>query len=44
VVRLRREGRTVDEIAAQTGLHPSSVRRLLYDLARRLGVRRKPQV
>jgi len=41
VVRLRREGRKVDEIAAQTGLHPSSVRRLLYDLARRLGVQRK---
>lgn len=40
VVRLRRDGLKVDEIADRTGRHPSSVRRLLYDLARRLGAGR----
>jgi RNA polymerase sigma-70 factor (ECF subfamily) len=33
---LKREGASLAEIAAQTGLHESSVRRILYDLARRL--------
>jgi len=37
IVQLRQQGLRVDEIAARTGLHPSSVRRILYDLARRLG-------
>jgi RNA polymerase sigma-70 factor (ECF subfamily) len=37
VLRLRRQGWTLAEVAARTGLHPSSVRRILYDLARRLG-------
>lgn len=37
IVQLRQQGLKVDEIAARTGLHPSSVRRILYDLARRLG-------
>ena len=36
IVRLRRQGRPLAEIAEHTGLHPSSVRRILYDLARRL--------
>jgi RNA polymerase sigma factor (sigma-70 family) len=35
VLVLKREGRALDEIATQTGLHKSSVRRILYDLARR---------
>ena len=33
---MRRQGRSLAEIAQQTGLHESSVRRILYDLARRL--------
>jgi RNA polymerase sigma factor (sigma-70 family) len=37
ILRLKRQGRPLAEIAAHTGLHPSSVRRILYDLARRLG-------
>jgi RNA polymerase sigma-70 factor (ECF subfamily) len=36
LLRLKREGCSLDEIATRTGLHPSSVRRILYDLARRL--------
>jgi RNA polymerase sigma factor (sigma-70 family) len=40
ILRLKREGLALDEIAAQAGLHPSSVRRILYDLARRLAARR----
>jgi RNA polymerase sigma factor (sigma-70 family) len=39
LLRLKREGYSLDEIAARTDLHPSSVRRVLYDLARRLAVR-----
>jgi RNA polymerase sigma-70 factor (ECF subfamily) len=34
------KGMTLDEIAAKTGLHPSSVRRILYDLSWRLARRR----
>ncbi len=33
LVRLKREGASLDEIASQTGLHKSSVRRILYELA-----------
>lgn len=33
---LKRQGYSLDEIAQQTGLHKSSVRRILYDLARRV--------
>jgi RNA polymerase sigma-70 factor (ECF subfamily) len=33
--RLKRLGLTLSEIASRTGLHPSSVRRILYELARR---------
>jgi RNA polymerase sigma-70 factor (ECF subfamily) len=40
VLRLRRQGCTNDEIGARTGLHPSSVRRILYDLAARLATQR----
>ena len=44
IVSLRREGYGLDEIAECTGFHKSSVRRILYDLARRLPlVRREPQ-
>jgi RNA polymerase sigma factor (sigma-70 family) len=35
LLRLKRQGLRLGEIAAQTGLHESSVRRILYDLARR---------
>ena len=36
VLRLKRQGMSLAEIAAATGLHESSVRRILYDLARKL--------
>jgi RNA polymerase sigma-70 factor (ECF subfamily) len=36
LLRLKREGLCLADIAARTGLHPSSVRRILYDLARRV--------
>jgi RNA polymerase sigma-70 factor (ECF subfamily) len=36
LLELRRDGHTLHEIAAEIGLHESSVRRILYDLARRL--------
>jgi RNA polymerase sigma-70 factor (ECF subfamily) len=36
MLELKRQGLTLAEIAAQTGLHESSVRRLLYELAARL--------
>jgi RNA polymerase sigma-70 factor (ECF subfamily) len=35
LLRLKREGLGLAEIAARTGLHESSVRRILYELARR---------
>jgi RNA polymerase sigma-70 factor (ECF subfamily) len=41
LLRLKRQGKSLAEIAAQTGLHPSSVRRILYDLARQLAARGK---
>lgn len=41
VLRLKREGAELEEIAARTGLHPSSVRRVLYDVARRLARHRQ---
>jgi RNA polymerase sigma-70 factor (ECF subfamily) len=40
VLRYKLEGMTLEEIAARTGLHPSSVRRILYELSRRLTRRR----
>lgn len=36
LLRLKRQGLPLGEIAQRTGLHPSSVRRILYDLARQL--------
>ena len=36
LLRLKRQGLPLAEIAARTGLHEGSVRRILYDLARRL--------
>jgi RNA polymerase sigma factor (sigma-70 family) len=36
VLELKRQGLSVAEIASRTGLHEGSVRRLLYELARRL--------
>jgi RNA polymerase sigma-70 factor (ECF subfamily) len=37
VLRLRREGLRLEEIAARTGLHEGSVRRILRKLARQVG-------
>jgi RNA polymerase sigma-70 factor (ECF subfamily) len=42
VLELKRQGLPLAEIAARTGLHPSSVRRILYDLARQLAEKQKP--
>jgi RNA polymerase sigma-70 factor (ECF subfamily) len=39
LLRLKRQGCSLAEIAERTGLHPSSVRRILYDLARRMAAR-----
>jgi RNA polymerase sigma-70 factor (ECF subfamily) len=36
LLQLKRQGLPLDEIARRTGLHPSSVRRILYDLARQV--------
>jgi RNA polymerase sigma-70 factor (ECF subfamily) len=38
IVRLRMSGTPLAEIARQTGLHEGSVRRILYDLARRMAI------
>jgi RNA polymerase sigma-70 factor (ECF subfamily) len=43
LLRLKRQGLSLDEIAAPTGLHPSSVRRILYELARRMAIRKKAE-
>jgi RNA polymerase sigma-70 factor (ECF subfamily) len=40
LLRLKRQGLPLAEIAARTGLHESSVRRILYELARRLAAAR----
>jgi RNA polymerase sigma-70 factor (ECF subfamily) len=44
LLELKRQGLSLEEIASRTGLHPSSVRRILYELAGRLaaGARDKP--
>ena len=39
VLRLKRQGVPLAEIAARTGYHESSVRRILYEVARRLSAR-----
>jgi RNA polymerase sigma-70 factor (ECF subfamily) len=36
LLELRRQGLALAEVASRTGLHPGSVRRILYDLAARL--------
>ena len=41
IVRLRMSGLRLGEIAARTGLHEGSVRRILYDLARKLSIARR---
>jgi RNA polymerase sigma-70 factor (ECF subfamily) len=41
---LKRQGVSLAEIAARTRLHESSVRRILYDLARRWSRRHEPVV
>jgi RNA polymerase sigma-70 factor (ECF subfamily) len=42
LLRLKRQGLPLPEIAARTGLHPASVRRILRELAQRLNARREP--
>jgi len=44
LLALKRQGIPLAEIAARTGLHQSSVRRILYDLARRWSRRHDPLV
>jgi RNA polymerase sigma-70 factor (ECF subfamily) len=39
LLQLKRDGLSLEEIAGRTGLHPSSVRRILYDLARRVAAK-----
>ncbi|MGC1718187.1 MAG: sigma-70 family RNA polymerase sigma factor, partial [Isosphaeraceae bacterium] len=41
ILRLKRQGLPLAEIAARTGFHEGSIRRILYDLARRLAVPRR---
>jgi RNA polymerase sigma-70 factor (ECF subfamily) len=42
VLELKRQGLPLAEIASRTGLHEGSVRRLLYDLAKRFAARSQP--
>ncbi|MDR3636803.1 MAG: sigma-70 family RNA polymerase sigma factor [Isosphaeraceae bacterium] len=42
LLRLKRQGLRIAEIAARTGLHESSVRRIVYDLGRRFAAAREP--
>jgi RNA polymerase sigma factor (sigma-70 family) len=44
VVQLRMSGHRMREIAARTGMHEGSVRRILYELARRLSIVRRAGV
>jgi RNA polymerase sigma factor (sigma-70 family) len=39
LLRLKRQGTSLADIASRTGLHESSVRRIIYDVARRLAAR-----
>jgi len=41
LLQLKRQGYSIGEISARTGLHEGSVRRILYDLARRAGFQKK---
>lgn len=40
LLQMKRQGLSLDEIAERTGLHPSSVRRILYDVARQIAEKR----
>src|SRR5436190_1174477 len=42
ILRLRRDGLPLEEIAARTGLHEGSVRRILRRLARELALAEEP--
>jgi RNA polymerase sigma factor (sigma-70 family) len=42
ILRLKRNGLTLTEIASRTGMHEGSVRRVLRELARQLALRQKP--
>jgi RNA polymerase sigma factor (sigma-70 family) len=42
LLRLRRQGLTLEEIACRTGLHEGSVRRIIRGLARSLALRTEP--
>ena len=44
LLRLRREGVPLADIAARTGLHPGSIRRILRELARKLAFKQRPIV
>ncbi len=41
ILFLKRQGLPLAEIAARSGLHEGSIRRILYDLARKLAVSRR---
>jgi RNA polymerase sigma factor (sigma-70 family) len=41
ILILKRQGMLLAEIAARTGLHEGSIRRILYDLARKMAVPRR---
>ncbi len=43
ILVLKREGASLDEIAARTGLHKSSIRRILYELARKVAAGAKAE-
>jgi RNA polymerase sigma-70 factor (ECF subfamily) len=43
LLRLKRQGLGLAEIATRTGLHESSVRRILYELARRYAEAQSPE-
>lgn len=44
LLELKREGFSLEEIANKTGLHKSSVRRIIYELARRLAAEEESAV
>jgi RNA polymerase sigma factor (sigma-70 family) len=44
VLVLKRQGLFLSEISARTGLHEGSIRRILYDLARRMAVVRRTAI
>jgi RNA polymerase sigma factor (sigma-70 family) len=41
LLRLKRQGLPMEELAARTGLHPGSIRRILRNLARKLALRER---